>query len=147
MYLPNASLINRYTMSEQLKSQKDLIGDGKFKKCYPVLAYLFRLLGALLTLVLFVAIAVLVTLIVGLFLCGHVVFGRKKLCSTKEKQAVPFCKQRSEGETSLLFIFLIFAGMHIYSSFLVLRKREILSQSKEILIQEDHGTDTEYLYE
>ena len=145
MYLPNASLINRYTMSEQLKSQKDLIGGRKFSKCYKVLAYLFRLLGVLLTLVLFVGIAVLVTLIVGLFLTGHVIFGRRKLSSTNEKKAVPFCKQRSEGETSLLFIFLIFAGMHTYSSLLGLRKREILSQSKEILIQEDHGMDTEYL--
>lgn len=147
MYLPNASSINHYTISEQKKNQRAAIGGGKFNKCFKVLVLIFRPLGVLLMSALCAVIVAFLTLIVGLYLIGHVIFGRRKLSSTRQKKAVPFCKQNSEGATSLLFTFLILGGMHISSSFLVSRKKETLSQSKGTPIQGEAGTVTVSLYE
>ena len=145
MYLPNSSLINRFTMSEQKKSQKAAIGGGKLNKCLGVLGLIFQPLGALLTWVLFVVIAAFLILTAGLYLIGRVIFGKRKLCLTKQKHPVPFCKQRSEGVTSLLFIFLILGGMHTFLLYWVLPIKETLSQSKGTPIPGDQGTVTEYL--
>lgn len=145
MYEPNASSISAYYISEQPNSQKAAIGEKMLRICYQVLEYLFQLLGALLTRALLVVIVVSLTLLAALFLIGAVIFGRKKSFGIKQKQSVPFCKQNSEGATSLLFIFLVLGGMHISSLFLGLRKKETLSQSKGTPIQEDQGTDMAYL--
>ncbi len=145
MYLRNVSSINHCITSEQKKSQKAAIGGGKLNKCLRVLVLIFQPLGALLTWGLFVVIAAFLILIAALFLIGRAIFGKRKLCLTKQKHPVPFCKQRSEGVTSLLFIFLIFAGMHTFLLSWVLPIKEILSQSKGTPIQGDQGTATEYL--
>ena len=147
MYLPNASLTNHYTISEQKNVPKAPIGVRMLKICLIPLVLTFRLLGALLTWVLFVVILAFLALLAVMFLIGAMVFGKKKLSLTKKKQAVPFCKQRSEGATSLLFIFLILAGMPTYLLSWVLPKKETLLQSKGTPIQEEAEMVTEYLYE
>jgi len=147
MYLPNASSINHYYTSEQSKSQKARIGAKMLKICLIPLALIFRLLGALLTYVLFVVILAFLALLAVMFLIGAMVLGKKKSYSTKGKHPVPFCKQKSEGATSLLFIFLILAGMPTSLLSWVLPKKETLSQSKRIQIQEEAEMVTEYLYE
>ena len=145
MYLPNASSTNHYYTSEQSKSQKAAIGGGKLNKCLGVLALIFQPLGALLMWGLFVVIAASLILIAVLFLIGRVMFGKKKSYSTKGKHPVPFCRQRSEGETSLLFTLVVLSAMHISSSFLALRRRETSSQSKVIPMTMEAETGTEYL--
>ena len=147
MYLPNASSTNHYYTSEQSKNQKARIGEKMLKICLIPLALTFQLLGALLSWALYVAALAFLILLAALFLIGHVIFGRRKLSSTRQKKAVPFCKQNSEGATSLLFTFLILGGMHTYLSFLGLRKKETLSQSKGIPIQGEAETVTVSLYE
>lgn len=145
MYLPNASSINHFTISEQKKNQRAAIGGRKFSKCLKVLVLIFRPLGVLLMSALCAVIVAFLTLIVGLYLIGVVMFGRRKLSLTKQKKAVPFCKQNSEGATSLLFTFLILSGMHTSLLSWVLPKKATLSQSKGTPIQEDQGMVTEYL--
>lgn len=147
MYLPNASSTNHYYTSEQLKSPKARIGEKMLKICLIPLALTFQLLGALLSWALYVAALAFLILLAALFLIGALVLGKRKSYSTSVKQAVPFCRQRSEGETSVLFIFLVLGAMHISSSFLGLRRREISSQSKVILTTTEAETATEFLYE
>jgi len=147
MYLPNASSTNHYYTSEQSKSLKVQIGAKMLKICLIPLVLSFQLLGALLMSALCAVILAFLTLIVGLYLIGRVIFGKKKSFGIKQKQSVPFCRQKSEGETSLLFIFLIFAVTHIFSLSWVLPKREVLSQSKEILMLREDGMDMEFTYE
>ncbi len=145
MYLPNASSTNHYYTSEQSKSLKVQIGAKMLKICLIPLVLSFQLLGALLMSALCAVILAFLTLIVGLYLIGRVIFGKKKSYGIKGKQSVPFCRQKSEGETSLLFIFLIFAGMHISSLFWGLPKKVTLSPLKVIPIQQEDEKDMEYL--
>ena len=136
---------NAYFISAQPNSQRAAIGGAMFKICYQVLVYLSQLLGALLTRVFAIAIVASLTPLAVLYLIGAVIFGKKKSYGIKEKQAVPFCRQRSEGETSVLFTFLILSVTHISSWSWALPRRETLLQSKETPTAEEVEMDMAYL--
>jgi hypothetical protein len=143
----NFILTSASSTLEQPKSQRAQTGARMLKICLRPLELILRLLGALVIRGLLIVMLVLITLLVVLCLIGAVAFGRKTSYSTKERPREPFCRQKLDGETSVLFTFLILIAMHTFSSSLVLRRKEISSQLKEIQTMGEVETGTEYLYE